>query len=68
MGIDDARQGDHARAVDPLGVARVERRPDGHDGAVLDQDVGDGEIAQRRVHGDGFGAANDRSLGHDYLG
>ena len=66
MGIDDARQGDHAGAVDPLGIARLERRPDGHDRAVLDQDVGGREIAQRRVHGDGLGAGDDRSLGHGY--
>ena len=40
MGIDDARQRDHAGSVDRLGVRGLERRPDGTDRAILDQDVG----------------------------
>ena len=67
VGIDDAGQRDHAGAVDPLGVGRVERRPDGAQDAILDQDVGRGEIAQGLVHRDDLSAADMNSLGHTVL-
>ena len=64
MGIDDAGQRDHAGAVDPFGIGRVERWPDGTEDAILDQDIGRGEIAQGLIHGDDLGASNMNSLRH----
>ena len=59
VGIDDAGQGDHARGIDHLGACRVERRSDGGDCAIVaDQDVAVRQIAQRLVHGDDIGAAD----------
>ena len=64
MGIDDAGQRDHAGGIDRLGAAAVERRADGQDRAILDQDVGRREIAQRLVHGDDLGITDMQSVRH----
>jgi hypothetical protein len=62
--IDDARQGDHAGAVDRFGICRRERRSDGMDLAILDEDVGLRKITQSRIHRDDRGASDDNSLRH----
>ncbi len=66
VGIDDARQRDHAGAVDRFGVCRLERWSDGTDLAILDQDVGLRKITQSCVHRDDLGASDDNSLWHHW--
>ena len=45
--VDEARHDDAARGVDHLGVADLERRADGGDPIVLDQDVAAEDVADR---------------------
>ena len=59
MCIDEARNADHAGAVDELCGRRLDPRGDGGDRPIADMHVARGEVGHGRIHGEHGGAADD---------
>ena len=59
MGLDEARAGDHGAGVDHLRARGVQVRADGDDRAVAHVDVAVRQIADRRVHAQHEGVADE---------
>ena len=60
MSIDHAWNGDHVRGVDYFGSASIKIHADGSNGAVGNQDVSLGHIADFVIHADDRGASNQK--------
>jgi len=58
MGIHHAWNSDHLRGVDHFGTTRVQLRADGGNGAIGNQDVALGQVADIGIHADDRGASN----------
>ena len=60
MGIDEAGNADHARAVDDLRGGRLDLLGDRDDGPVADMHVAGCEVGHGGIHGEHGGAADER--------
>jgi hypothetical protein len=67
MGIDEAWDDDVALGVDHLGAVGLEIATDGRDLVVLDEDVGCGHLAQRRVLAQDGSTTDEDAVRHEIL-
>lgn len=66
VGVDQARQDDHLRRIDDVGIFNRQVRPHRRDQTIFDEDVGPLEIAQGMINGDDHTTADEGSLVSHY--